>query len=137
MDDLESIFYVLCYVLFSHDTSGKLVENSRIDHWFDLPHMELGDVKWCFLRGRFKQPILRYAGPEKAILFALMNKLRAFFQPRINHVEDALSAYDPGLFPAYSAEEAKGDFGRFLDYIRQAIEALAPDSPQNASVPLS
>ncbi|KAJ7220134.1 hypothetical protein GGX14DRAFT_355215, partial [Mycena pura] len=25
MDDLESIFYVLCYVLFSHDTSGKLV----------------------------------------------------------------------------------------------------------------
>ncbi|KAJ7220158.1 hypothetical protein GGX14DRAFT_515551, partial [Mycena pura] len=28
MDDLESIFYVLCYVLFSHDTSGKLVENN-------------------------------------------------------------------------------------------------------------
>ncbi|KAJ7220119.1 hypothetical protein GGX14DRAFT_695198 [Mycena pura] len=139
MDDLESIFYVLSFVLFCHDTCGILLDDiGKFASWFNpsSPPIVMADVKKAFLVSIFTQPLSRYVGPEKAILLALMNKLRTFFRMRMDLV-DHVFAEDPIPFPAYSVEEAKGDFERFLDHIQQAIETLPPDPPRTSPGPPS
>ncbi|KAJ6571741.1 hypothetical protein B0H19DRAFT_1023206 [Mycena capillaripes] len=152
MDDLESVFYVLFYVLYGHDLRGRILHDLPDDlkHWTDpfLDPIALGNLKKGFLRDRIVPHLTRFDGKESVIVKRLMNDLRNFFTRRLDDIMDALVDDDDDefnddpdtsdhskQFKSYSADQANDDYSRFLDLISAAIDKLEK-LPVAPSLPL-
>ncbi|KAJ7116502.1 hypothetical protein C8R44DRAFT_854892 [Mycena epipterygia] len=133
MDDIESIFYVLYYVLFGHDTSGKRLPDTALGdilHWegLHLPPDVLSNAKHSFFYRTLRQSLSRFTGPERPTLVTFINELRDFFKIRMDSIDRALAFDSPIAFPVYSKACAKDDWTAFLKIIDAAIEKL-PEVP--------
>ncbi|KAJ7057887.1 hypothetical protein C8F01DRAFT_1028188 [Mycena amicta] len=93
MDDLESMFYVLCYVCYCHDGSGELLPDlpEPIVHWTTITNASiLGTNKLSFMQNGLVPGFKRFSGPESKVMRRLLNRLQKFFGRRIDSVVKTL-----------------------------------------------
>ncbi|KAJ7075163.1 hypothetical protein B0H15DRAFT_867716 [Mycena belliarum] len=136
MDDIESIFYVLCYVLYGFDTCGN--PHSELGFLADWGNVlvrpaGLGQQKLAFIQNPHGQKLTRYVGEELVTLNRLVKNLRKFFLSRMEQIGEAIDVYDPTPFPVYERARADEDYQQFLAMIDSAIEKL----PLVSSIPAS
>ncbi|KAJ7163910.1 hypothetical protein C8R43DRAFT_257704 [Mycena crocata] len=129
MDDLESIFYVLYYILYGHDLQGNplpLSQSVPLTEWNSLnPATTLSNLKSQFIRTPTSAPLTRFPDHDD-ILADLMEKLQGFFTQRLDTVANAVRLRGTVPFPGYAEDAAKSYYEQFLDVISTAIKAL-PD----------
>ncbi|KAJ7075161.1 hypothetical protein B0H15DRAFT_956728 [Mycena belliarum] len=136
MDDIESIFYVLCQVLYGFDAHGNL--NPKLGflaHWVDpatSPDL-LSSTKITFLAQGSRQTLTRYLGAEKKIMSKLVKDLSLIFQSRIADVAATTHPDEPQSFPVYRKEAADDQYKTFLGILNPVIEQL----PLISSIPVS
>ncbi|KAJ7075153.1 hypothetical protein B0H15DRAFT_867661 [Mycena belliarum] len=136
MDDLESILYVLCHVLYGFDPHGNpLPDVGFLADWGDTTSRPtvLSQVKTVFLQNPGWQMPTRFLGAEMEIMLELLKELCLFFQSRVKDVLATARPYQPESFPAYSKEAADDQYKTFLGILNPVIEQL----PLISSVPLS
>ncbi|KAK7044798.1 hypothetical protein R3P38DRAFT_2508887 [Favolaschia claudopus] len=145
MDDLESIFYVLYYILYGYDTAGRRLPDEklgRIAKWENLstePGL-LAESKGFFIQNDDSQELTRFDGPYSQPLCDLTEGLQKFFRPRIALANGSVGARRRTTFPPYQATQAKIDYENFLDHIDLAItkiESLPPSTPLPSPIPFS
>ncbi|CAK5275505.1 unnamed protein product [Mycena citricolor] len=94
MDDLESIFYVLLWVLCCLDAKGGEITNAPFLKWFDatLSRDTLGDQKIAVLTTYFRHPITRFTDPATvAILGALIRAHQLLFRTRLAVIDNTVA----------------------------------------------
>ncbi|KAJ7075159.1 hypothetical protein B0H15DRAFT_806386 [Mycena belliarum] len=136
MDDLESIFYVLCQVLYGFDAHGNLnPELGFLARWFDpaTSPAALSENKTYFLQNGSRQTVTRYLGAEKKIMSKLVQDFSLCFKSRVNAVLATTHPDEPQSFPAYRKEAADDQYKTFLGILNPVIEQL----PLISSVPVS
>ncbi|KAF7325633.1 hypothetical protein MKEN_00413100 [Mycena kentingensis (nom. inval.)] len=137
LDDLESVFYVLCYICYGFDRTGKLIVPApeAIESWVDtnLNATQLGSNKRDFMNNVEEYLVSRYTHPQRGILSTLLQQMAQFFAPRLAEVRRArirFTAFDAGDNPSpptplkYSRSQAQEDFARFLALIDASIADL-------------
>ncbi|KAJ7181604.1 hypothetical protein C8R43DRAFT_911875 [Mycena crocata] len=150
MDDLESIYYVLFYVCYGHDSKGNLHPTfpSPISLWHNplLSPDNLAQTKRSFLQNPIAIPLTRFGSVETPVLQRAMNQLRKFFGNRLDEIGEASAVDSDSQFPAYSSETALDDYSKFLALISGTIDqleklpviptpALPPPSPKRPRDP--
>ncbi|KAJ7058512.1 hypothetical protein C8F01DRAFT_292491 [Mycena amicta] len=91
MDDLESLFYVLCYVCHGHDeVYGRLLSNDdlprHLKQWTDSGlETALAEIKRDFMLNGAVVPVSRFTGREAETLFGLFARVFPATDSRNQH----------------------------------------------------
>ncbi|KAF7294653.1 hypothetical protein MIND_01002100 [Mycena indigotica] len=129
MDDLESIYYVIIYVLCGFDEHGEKIAKlpPSIQSWMDGGNtpkaMALAPIKRSFLLCDLEFRVTRFP-LQHDILMAVIHQLHHFFRTRITAIGAATRILHPTPLPPYNAEQAKSDYAAFLAPIEQGIMDL-------------
>ncbi|KAK6981063.1 hypothetical protein R3P38DRAFT_3234818 [Favolaschia claudopus] len=134
MDDLESVFYVLYYVLYGHGPTGTRLpdEDMQIILDWENPTLNATTVsrnKAGFMVTAFEQPLTRYDGAEKDRLETFMQELQALFKVRCESIAAALKNRNPVEFPRFTKEAATADYENFLAIVDAAIADIPEPAP--------
>ena len=135
LDDLESCFYVLCWICFAYNGPGLLIrpQPSFLCWWEELNPEIASDSKRAFFH--------RYALPEMSSWFgktfeALLQNFRKFLDAEISRKDRLMHEKAPRL----SLEELKADATKhyaivlgFVDDAIKEVEALPDANPLFAS----
>ncbi|KAF7294593.1 hypothetical protein MIND_00995800 [Mycena indigotica] len=135
IDDLESIYYVMCQVLLEYGEDGKaLASPSLFQAWLKSPDNEnLAKLKDLFLKDDLNLSVTRF--PQDAnLLFSAMWGLHEFLRERIFAITKATHFLRPVPLPTYHPDRAETEYDRFLSPIEQAIADL---EQQGAAGPYS
>ncbi|KAF7323880.1 Cytochrome P450 [Mycena kentingensis (nom. inval.)] len=136
MDDLESIFYVMFFILCGYDEAGQqLVVNvpPQITDWLDITEEDgkLSELKGYFLtRKYYKWPAITRYPVAQRVLETMLGELRSLFAIRAEEMQYAVATQDATEF-VYSEEKMRADYQTFLGIIRKALPAL-PEDPADA-----
>ncbi|KAF7307473.1 hypothetical protein MIND_00541700 [Mycena indigotica] len=149
MDDLESVFYVLCYVCLAHDLDGRLLNPlpKMIASWTTTQNeTTLANVKKGFLREGLGSLVRRFDGDERKIMRECLNDMRRFFLPRIEALASILEEQainlesdEPAPEPlSHTFDEARDDeYPQFIALIDASLAKLRALPPKPASTPSS
>nr|GAT48504.1 predicted protein [Mycena chlorophos] len=139
MDDLESIFYVLCYACCCYTADGRRSSSlpKTFAGWFEEKSDEsLGQQKQGFMGSNLKAPVLRFSGPARHVINDLLKDLRAFFKLRLETVDKffsdlaELGLEDSNLRPEdvvweeLTDDEVGKSYDTFLKHLQTAISKL-------------
>ncbi|KAK7044808.1 hypothetical protein R3P38DRAFT_2766380 [Favolaschia claudopus] len=127
LDDLESVFYVLYYVLYGFDTVGRRVpaDKGAIARW-EPPGkdpQDLADSKVAFL-----------LSPALRSLAGLIERLQGFFaNGRLRSVQAAFGVANPVPFPAFDRVQAEADYQTFIDFVDVALTRITSLPPTQSA----
>jgi Fungal protein kinase len=127
LDDLESFFYVFCWICFGYEAPGRKItpQPAFLSNWEDLSCSRAAAAKVAFL---FSKKCFPTAPPYFGPVFQnLLEKLQSFFFTRF--LEDQLESSKTTerktleeLIP-----QAKLDYAEILEYIDKAVEEFKVD----------
>ncbi|KAF7318164.1 hypothetical protein HMN09_00324600 [Mycena chlorophos] len=133
MDDLESVYYVLFYILCYFDTTGSRLTAAPepIVEWFEVydDSSSLANLKSYFLGRPFFWTLTRYPS-EAPVLLVLMKKLQRIFKERADEAD--MAVHTGQALPKTVAED---DYEAFLSPLEAAIQQLKAAAAAAAAAP--
>ena len=134
LDDLESFFYVFCWITLGYDGPNKpIIDNRRpaiLKQWDQDNAVTAANSKTAMLV-HLREKVTPYFGP---IFQKLLVNMLAFHRP---HIILKMEQMDDATIPRKHlldlTEPAKADYATLLDFIDQAITTLESDNAQCAT----
>nr|GAT42750.1 predicted protein [Mycena chlorophos] len=132
LDDLESVFYVLCYVCYAFDRSGRLLPDMPdfIAKWMTQPD---GKDKQSFILLDLPEGVRRFRRAENAIVDNLFQALQKFFESRTRAVIKILRAVADLDRLNHEAEQGEELGPDEIVAAAKAVEKLQPKYPREAA----
>ncbi|KAF7300650.1 hypothetical protein HMN09_00950500 [Mycena chlorophos] len=139
MDDLESIFYVLCYTCCCYDASGQLLRSlpGTFASWLEeTKDKSLVKSKQGFILATLDEPIIRFSGPSGRVIVALIEDLQEFFKPRLQSASkffrdlkqwqqgDSVLRPEDVVWNELTNDEVGKSYDAFLKHLQTAISKL-------------